>query len=234
MAAVGIWATPLRLLVEPAQGWSSLKETPAVLPAFAYHCAVIVFTWLLNAQLYSEIAVAASIGPAKTLSSYSLVAILIQSVISVTALTLLLAGAVWIATRLLPAGPRFYHCWVIAVNGSLPLAVGWLYSSLMIFFVKPLAADALTALSLLLKPFSLGLASIWSEGFDPLSLPWFFASYLDLFGIWAIVLICIGLARYLATDLRHLLWPLLALVLLLLLLLTGLWQVIQLGIVSAF
>lgn len=227
------WTTPLRLLVEPARAWNDLAVAPSALPAFLYHVITIIATWLINAQLYSEVVVAAGIGSSKTMTGLTLVEVTLQSLISVAVTALLLALALWVVTRLVAASASFRHSWALALNGSLPLAVGWLYGSLLFFFVKPLSIDLLTAISLLLKPYSLGLITFMPGHFAALSLPWFFATYFDLFGIWSIILVIIGMARFLGVERSKLAWAVLSLMLLLALIITGLWQVIQLGITSA-
>ena len=109
----------------------------------------------------------------------------------------------------------------------LPSSAGALLSYLLFAIVRPLATSPDHSLALMLKPYSMGPAMFLPEALPPLSFGWFVCSYLDVFGIWSLVLLISGALHFLQLNARKTLWLTLGLMLLSFALITGLWNAVQ-------
>jgi hypothetical protein len=111
--------------------------------------------------------------------------------------------------------------------GLLPLSVGQALGSLMLAVVQPLTHDPAEAIALQLRPFPLGLTGIIPRWFPPLSFQWHLASFADLFGLWSLALLALGARHFLGLAPRSSSWVVLALMLLWLLVIAGIWLATQ-------
>jgi hypothetical protein len=151
-------------------------------------------------------------------------ALLVIGVVVFTAGAALLA---WLAAMLAGLKLSYPRVFVWMAYGLQPALLGLLLGYFSFAITHPLTRQAEHALALLVKPFSLNLALFLGNSFQPLSLGWVFASYIDVFGIWSLVVLAIGAHRFLGITGLRLLWFMLALVLMLLLVLVAWWQLLQ-------
>lgn len=99
--------------------------------------------------------------------------------------------------------------------------------------IQPLAFDTAAAFAAHLKPFSLGVLTLWPSASPALSIGWFFAAFCDLFGLWSLVIIWIGLREFCRLSTGNSRWVLLTLVLILASSLAAAWQVAQQALLRA-
>lgn len=150
-------------------------------------------------------------------------ALLVVGVVAFVAGAALLA---WLAGMLAGLKLPYAKVFVWMAYGLQPALLGLLLGYIVFAVTHPLTRQAEYALALLVKPFSLNLALFLGNSFQPLSLGWVFASYIDVFGIWSLVVLAVGAHRFLGVTGLRLLWFMLALLVMLLLVLVAWWQLL--------
>ena len=216
---------PWRVLVAPHEGWRQVSLRPAWWWAVATQWLLAVAAWLTGRQPAAELLQAAGLvengGQFSTGGALWGISLLLLLLLATNALLAGVGVVVFLAL-----GQRIaYHKSLSWISyGVLPLTLGLLASRLLFAVVQPLAVDPQHALALLIRPYSMGPASFFPQLFPPLSISWFAASYLDLFGIWSLWLLIIGARVLSGLSSRQTIWLAVLLVLLSLAILTGFWQ----------
>ena len=223
---------PALALVSPGLAWERLSRSSSLYPAFAYQAVILFASWVIGASALREMALFSGFGYKFGVNLFSVLFTLVQSVIAVLAFNALVAIALVLALKLLGIQLRFKKLFFFTLVVMLPFVLGLLIGSVNLFFQRPLSSDVLVVVATYLKPFSLGLVSLFPQNFPHLSLPWFLASYFDFFGIWSVVLSFFGFRYFFGFPWQRSLWATISLVLVLILLVTLLWQAIQTGLSS--
>lgn len=219
---------PWSILITPVLTWRALAGAKFPWPAILAQWLFSALGWLLSARLMAELGLAAGLNTSHAMySGAGLLAVAILLLPLVTVANLLLAAM--IRLWLLLAGFRLQHiqCLNWIAYALLPFMLGAFLGRVLFCFVQPLADNSAQAMALQLRPFTCSLAELWPRSFPPLSLQWFCATYLDLFGLWSLLCLWLGARHYFGLSLARSAWAMGALVLLLLLVLTGLWQATQ-------
>jgi len=216
------------MLVTPVSAWRQVPAQAFPWPAIFASWLLSALGWLLTARQLSELSQTAGLGSSKAL--YSGVGLVALAVLQYPLALGIICGLGLLAKLgLAILGHRLSFCSAAALAGYalLPATLGNFLGRVLFFFAQPLAQDARQAIALQLKPFTLGLAEFLPQFSWPLSLPWFAATYFDFFGLWALMLVFLGLRHFLGLGRFAAVWACSVLVLLLLLVLTGLWQAAQ-------
>jgi hypothetical protein len=108
-------------------------------------------------------------------------------------------------------------------NGATPFFVGRFLGLLSFAVFQPLAKDKADALALQMNPLGFSAAGL----LQPLTLPWTIASALDVFALWALVVLAIGAVHFLRLNAPRASALLGTLLLIWLLALTLVWQGLQ-------
>lgn len=194
----------------------------------------MVLSRVVSAQAMNELDAAARLPglPAGGMQAWFIVSLLL-TLLAVIAANLALALAIRLASLFAGSSIGWRQAGALACYALLPFALGDALGRICFAVILPLSKTMAGAWATHLRPFSLGLATFAPVGFTPLSLPWFFASFFDLFGIWSLASIWLGL-RELAQTLRmRRSWIMLGVVLLLALALAAAWQVCQVALLRA-
>jgi hypothetical protein len=224
----GLFSLPWRILIAPVRSWRQVPLHEFPWPAILASWTLSALGWLLTARQLSELGQVAGLGYSKSLQSGPG---LLAVAVLLFPLSLAIISGLGLLAKLGLAilGHRLSFSTTAALAGYalLPASLGNFMGRVLFFFAQPLAEDARQAVALQLKPFTLGAAELLPGLFAPLSLQWFAATYLDLFGLWGLVLLILGLRHFLGLSRFSSVWAFSVLVLLLLLVLTGLWQAAQ-------
>jgi len=221
-------SVPWQLLVRPVGAWQELRDHPVWWPALAGHVLLAWFSWLVTLGSVRQIDVAAGISdlfPPLKLPDSLIWLILLAAAIALGCMILAAVARWWLmlAGQIQP----FRRALTWLVYSLLPLSLGQALGCLTLALVQPLTSDPAEAIALQLRPFSLGLAAFMPRWFPPLSFQWHLASFADLFGLWSLALLALGARHFLGLAPRAVLWSVLALMLLWLLVIAGLWLATQ-------
>jgi hypothetical protein len=219
-------ATVWRVLVAASKGWQEVRQCPSWWWALLTHWVLQVLTGLLVYKPMLQLASQTGLGvPA----DYSLAPPLAILAIALSVVVSMLIAAAGGGVVLLTLGIRRSFAGLMSwvSYGLLPLSLGQCAGGLLFAIVQPLTQDSEQALALSLRPYSFGAAGLMPDLLPPLSFGWFVASYFDLFGLWALVLLLVGARELFGTQRVHLLWLGLELVLVFSVIITGLWLASQ-------
>lgn len=219
---VTVW----RVLVAASNGWQDVRQSPSWWWALLTHWFLQVLTGLLVYKPMLQLASETGLGvPPDRSFALGLAVLAIAGSVVLTMLIAAAAGSVVLLTLGMRTSFAGLLSWVS--YGLLPLAVGQCAGGLLFAIVQPLTQDPVQALAISLRPYSFGIAGLLPDLLPPLSFGWFAASYLDLFGLWALVLLLIGAQVLFGTQRMHLLWLGFELVLVFSVIITGLWLASQ-------
>ena len=138
-----------------------------------------------------------------------------------------LAGVIFLLARLVSINRSFASTLTLASYTLLPVVLGTALGSLVFAFTQPLTRQPAHALALLVRPFSPGFAAFPPISNEPLSLAWVFASYIDVFTVWSLVVFALGSTVLLNLSAKRTSWLCIGLVLSLCASLTAWWRVLQ-------
>jgi|GEM_PF-4075823 len=219
-------ATVWRVLVGASEGWQEVRQGSAWWWAVLIHWVLQALTALL---VYEPMLQLASQTGLHALSDQAWALALAILAIALSVVVSMLIAAAAGSVALLALGIRSSYTRLLSwvSYGLLPLALGQCAAGLLFSIVRPLTQDPVQALSLSLRPYSFGVAGMIPEVLPPLSFGWFVASYFDLFGLWAMVLLLIGARAVFGLQRLHILWLGLELVLVFSVIITGLWLASQ-------
>ena len=146
-------------------------------------------------------------------------------------LTLLLnatfAGLSWLFFRFIGLPRSFNDFLTWTAYGMLPLALGTLAGKLCLELMYPSSLPHSLLAPLEFRGISFGLSSWFPALLQPLEFAWLLFFFVDLFGIWSIALLCLGLRHFMRASRAESLLGSLCLLLLSFVLLTGIWQLVQ-------
>jgi len=209
-------AQPWLLLVSPAATWRALEGGPW--PAFAAQALLLLLGWMVSRRPMAELSKTAGMGQGGGLGSFVLLLLVI--LIAYCLIAVLLA----LFLRALGSTAGFVRILTWLAYGATPLVIGRCIGLLSFAIVQPLAKQPAEAIALQVNPLGwLSLAGL----FRPLSLSWTFASALDLFAIWALVLLTTGALHYLKLGVARASALVSGLLIIWLLALTAVWQGLQ-------
>lgn len=229
------WASaPWLMLVKPAACWRTLREQPNIWPAIIWQLCAVALSRLVSVHAMTELDAAARIAPLAGNNSWAWFGL------SLAMLMLLVVGANFGLALIIKAASMFAGSKLswgqaasLAVYALLPFAMGDALGRVAFAMILPLSTTGAGAWAMHLRPFSLGLMSVMPAGYPALSLPWYFASFFDIFGWWSLACIGLGLRHFARLRLMRSLWIMLGVVLLLALVLAAVWQTSQLALLRA-
>jgi hypothetical protein len=215
---------PWRMLVRPVVSWLDLSEKHAFMHA-------LLWQWLLISSA-EIVALPAMQKLSSTQDASATLALRALGILlGFIPLTLLLNGAFaslsWLFFRFIGIPRTFWQFLNWTAFGMLPFTLGALAGRISLELMHPVGLPHSILASLQFRGISLGIASWFPQSLQVLEFGWVFLSYVDLFGIWSFVLLCLGLRHYLRTSLHESLLGSLCLLLLSFVLLTALWQLLQ-------
>lgn len=224
-------ALPWLTLVRPAAVWRHLASNQGV-EAWGY---ALLAQWLLlgTAQVIAikpsfELAQYSGLTAAQLPPSWlAVVWQLILYALGVVLANALLSGTIWIAARLSSQMHPYSKLFTLTSFSMIPAILGSVLGTLVFSLTQPLTRQASHALALIIRPFTLSLASLPPLSNEPLSLGWVFASYLDVFGIWSLLVFSIGSTILLRLTFKQSAWLVLGVVISLAAGLTAWWRVLQ-------
>ena len=227
---------PWLMLVYPIRSWLELSTSRSSIVGCI---SPLLAQWLLIgvAQLFAlqavlELSHNAGLTGASQPPSFLTVAwqLLLLS-IGVVFANAIVALALWGLTSLVNIRANYVRLLNLAAYSLLPVVLGHSLGLTVLAIAQPLTRQPEHAIALLIRPFTIGLATFAPISSQPLSLGWVFASYLDVFGMWSLFLVLAGAIYYLRASLRQVVWLGISLVVLLGLVFTGWWQLLQLAAV---
>ncbi len=227
-------SAPWLMLVSPAACWEFLRQHPALWPALVWQMAAVVIGRLVSVHAMSELDVAAQVPAlAGTHAWLSFVSSLVVLLLVVAAANLGLALVLKLAALFAGGGISWFSALQLAAYALLPFAAGDALGRCAFAMILPLSTTLAGAWAMHLRPFSLGLATFMPKELPALSLPWFAASFFDLFGLWSLACIWSGLRFFVGLKPVRSLWVMLGVVLLLALVLAAAWQMSQIALLRA-
>jgi hypothetical protein len=220
-APLATTALPWGLLTAPATTWRQIALRPLVWPVLLGEWLLLVLGWLAAGRAYADLSAAAA-GKAQA-DPPALLGVALGLLPLLVLVNLGLGGATYLLLNLIGVRQGFRMCLAWAAYGHFPVFIGRAMGLLVFGFSRPLADNAAQATALQMSPAPLGFAPL----LQPLSFPWTLAVFFDVFGIWAAVLLLLGARHMLHLDRPRTASALAVLVLLWLLVLTGVWQTVQ-------
>lgn len=219
---------PWRMLITPSEIWVQLRKHPSWWYAVLAQWVIASPAMLISRRDVEQLAWTAGFGVSAQSSTWaSLAGGLFSTAVVILVVNLLAALACWLVAAMVgqPCGFRQALTWL--AHSALPYVLGVAVSWLLLT-IAPITPDSPDhALALLLRPSSLGPAPYLQQAIPPLSLLWFVASYLDVFGLWSLALLALGARYFLGANVRQTTWIAGLLVLLCLAVLTSVWQASQ-------
>ena len=227
-AATAVFTLPWRVLVAPVRLWRERAASTPWWPGLAWQVAAVLLGRLLSLHAVSELDAAAHVPQAHGTAAvgWSIASLLLTGT-GVVLANLALAAGIMLLVRVTGATVRFRDSMVVASLALVPFALGDALGRTVLAAALPLSRDVAGVWAAHLRPFSLGLATLFPTAFPPLSFQWWLAAYFDAFGLWSVLLLGLGLRHLTQTAVHRVLWILAGLMLLFTLALAGLWQLGQ-------
>ena len=220
--------SPWRFLVQPVSCWRELADGSPLAPVISSQILLSVLGALLASRPYSVLAEDFGLGRLPVAGGFfALVTLLITAALTVLAIDLLWAALLSVAGLIVGSRIAPRRAFTLAAYSLLPVVLGTALGQLVLAISQYVPTDRSEALALRLRPFPFSLAAFPAAGIEPLSISWFFLAYFDLFLLWGLAVLWLGLRHYERLTPRASSWILSALVLLLALGLTGLWKGVQ-------
>lgn len=221
------------MLVAPNQTWEWLSVTPMIWPAIAWQLGALAVGRAVSVHAMVQIDAAAKQPIAQNNAGllWFFISLLINALILLAG-NMLLALALKLVAAAVGAVISFHQAIVLAVFALLPAIFGDTLSRVAVGVIQPLSVDLAGVWAAHIKPFSLGLATILPQRFAPLSLPWYFASFVDAFALWSLACLWLGLKRFAGFNFLRTSWVTLGVMLILALVLAALWQAGQVALLQ--
>ncbi|MBN2083055.1 YIP1 family protein [bacterium] len=232
-AVANMLATPWQILVSPTNTCQQLIATPQWWPAFMTQWILVLLSSLVVRSPMLELLESAGVGGGRDRLTPSLVISLALLLFFWLIICNLLAAALLKLAAALVGGRVGYRlCLVAVTHGFMPIALGYVLSAITFLIIQPLSVNPIEAVTLSIKPYSFGLATLAPHLFPPATFAWFLASYLDVLGLWALVLIVTASLRFLGLSKTQAIWLAGELMLLSFAVITGWWQITQRWLLS--
>ncbi len=204
------------LLVSPTATWGGQVGGP--LPALVTQALLLMLGWSAASHALADLSKVSGLAEGGT--GFTSFLLLLAALL---VLTLLLTAAATLLLRALGSKQTFGTMFTWLAYGMTPVYLGRSLGLLTFAIVQPLAADPREALALQVNPLGLSLAGLY----PPLSFPWTLAASIDVFTVWALVLLAIGALHYLKLGTARSAALMSALLIIWLLALTAVWQGLQ-------
>jgi hypothetical protein len=219
------------MLVTPGQVWAWLAEAPKFWPAIMWQLGALAIGRAISvhAMIDLDAAVKQSAPQNSTTSLWFCVSLLIMALM-LFAGNLLFALALKAVTAAVGAAISWRQAMVLAVFALLPAILGDTLSRISMGVIRPLSTDMAGVWAAHLRPFSLGLATFIPQRFASLSLPWHFAAFVDVFAVWSLLCLWLGLKRFAGFNSLRASWVILGVMLILALVLAAIWQAGQIAL----
>lgn len=219
---------PWCILITPREAWAQLRKHPSWLYAVSAQWIIASPAMLISSREVGQITRVAGFGLSTQSSTWiSLAGYLLSTAVVILVMNLLAALACWLVAAIVGISCNFWQALTWLAHSALPYVLGVALSWLLLT-IAPLSPESPAhALSLLLRPSSLGPAPYLQQAIPPLSLIWFLTSYIDVFGLWSLAVLTQGARFFLGASVRQTTWIAGLLVLLFLAVLTSVWQASQ-------
>ncbi|MCB1220919.1 MAG: YIP1 family protein [Planctomycetales bacterium] len=217
-------AQPWHLMVRPVLTWQQLADRRSLLFALLWQWLLLSLAEIVGSPVMLQVAGNPREGSAAWLVPLGVL-------IGFIPLTLLMnaafAGLCWLFFRLLGI-PRSYSDFLHwTAYGMLPFVLGTFLGRLCLELLHPAMIPQVLEAPLQFRGLSIGPVSWIASNWHPLEFNWVAASYLDIFGIWSLVLLALGLRHFLKAERSQGIIASVAMLLLCMLVITGIWQLFQ-------
>ena len=213
---------PWQLMVRPVSVWTELQTRGSLITALAWQWLLLCLAELVASPVVLEAAGNPAEGSARWLRPLGVLLAFIPLTLLMNAL---LATLCWLLFRLLGLNRSYASFLHWSAYGMLPFVLGTFLGRLSLELLHPQQIPKVLAAPLQFRGISIGLASWLPAGQQALGFGWVSLSYLDVFGIWSLILLGLGLRHYLRAERSQSMLGSLALLLLSLLLITGIWRI---------
>lgn len=217
-------ALPWRLLVAPVSGWLDIRGRHVLFHALAWQ-------WLLLCMAELVAAPATHVASNSPAESYNAGLRAVGVLVGFIPLTLVLNAAFaalsWLLFRIVGLPRSFSEFLHWTACGMLPFVLGALAGRIILEMLQPPALHQALLAPLQFRGISIGAANWFPAAFRPLEFSWVTFSFLDVFGIWSLVLLALGLRHFLKAGIQESILGSLCLLLLSGGLLTVIWQLFQ-------
>ena len=222
------------MLVAPSQVWSWLADAHQVWPALLWQLIALSIGRGISVHAMTDLDAAAKQSVPRDIQAllWFCISLLLMALMLV-AVNLLFALVLKFVTAAVGAVISWRQALMLAVYALLPVVFGDALSRLAVGVTQPLSTDMTGVWAAHVKPFSLGLVTFLPQLCAPLSLPWHFAAFIDLFALWSFYCLCLGLKRLAGLNLARVFWVLLGVMLILALVLAAIWQAGQIALLHA-
>lgn len=230
--AVAAW--PWSMLVAPSQTWTWLAEAPQLWIAILWQLAALSLGRVISEHAMMDLDAAAkqSVPQNSAAVLWFLASLLIMALLLVAG-NLLFALVLKFIAAAVGAAIAWRRALVLAAFALIPVVFGDALSRVALGVIQPLSADMAGVWAAHLRPFSLGLGTVMPQLLPPLSLPWHLGSFLDLFGLWSLACLWLGLRRFAGFSSLRSSWIMLGVMLILALVLAAIWQAGQFALLHA-
>jgi hypothetical protein len=216
---------PWKLLVQPGDYWRAARVTTPI-GAVLLCQAALIFSGSL-CSLKAQFLLAETFGWSASSGSLLALALLAPvALISVLAVDLLWAGLLMISAAVSGTRIAFSEAFALCAAALLPSFLGQALGQLVFGIAQYMPSQHSEALALRIRPFPFSWL-VMAGGLEPLSFGWFFAAYFDLFALWSVYLLWLGLRSRLELPARTATWICASLVISLALALTAVWRGLQ-------